>query len=140
MLLELSTPMRRLALRSLRWMHTISPRTELGFECRYGFSLGGWCFLSNPTSPAFSPACSTLSAFIILTLLCIIVAFRLAMSHATSSMFVPLPSPPPVNSKLTVLLVLVNITSFASSCISRIQTKINELNKKNILNLKYKLE
>jgi hypothetical protein len=31
------------------------------------------------------------------------------MSHATSSKFVPLPSPPPENSKLGVLLVAVNV-------------------------------
>src|SRR5436190_5174988 len=40
-----------------------------------------------------------------MSLCCVIVTFRLAMSHATSSRFVPLPLPPPENSKQGVLLV-----------------------------------
>lgn len=55
---------------------------------------------------------SALTSSMIL-LCCVMVSFRFAMSHATSSRFVPLPSLPPVNSKLGVLLVPVNaVVSF----------------------------
>jgi hypothetical protein len=40
----------------------------------------------------------------------LMVSFRVAMSYATLSRVVPLPSPPPENSKLGVLLVAVNVT------------------------------
>ncbi|KAH6691767.1 hypothetical protein BKA61DRAFT_742487 [Leptodontidium sp. MPI-SDFR-AT-0119] len=38
------------------------------------------------------------------------ISFKFATSHAISSRFVPLPSPPPENSKLGVSLAPVNVT------------------------------
>jgi len=52
---------------------------------------------------------SSVLTFSMMLLCCVIVSFKFAMSHATSSRFVPLPSPPPENSKLGVLLVAVNV-------------------------------
>src|SRR6266487_1204747 len=63
--------------------------------------------------------CSTLISFNLalrpsmMSFCCVTVAFRLAMSHTTSSRLVPRPLPPLENTKLGVLLVPVNeVVSF----------------------------
>ena len=56
---------------------------------------------------------------------CDIVSLRFATSHATSSKFVPLPSPPPVNSKLGVFLVPVKVVMSFLRLLSALVTRLN---------------